>query len=834
MSVSHSTIAFIGATGGCANTCLIHALRDGNSCIALARTPDKLRRQLEEQGVPESLIASRLTIVQGNATQVEDIKKTLVDCSGKLVDTIVSGLGGSPILHFDWCHPLQIASLDNPAVCETAAATLINALTALYHDQPALKATKPALVFVSTTGISRGPEDVPFWIRFLYHQVLTIPHVDKRKMEDRFRGDNHVFRAVTAIRPTLLAGTVNVDDALGLDRVRAGTESRPALGYNIKRADVGHWMYANTIRPGHAKTRWEGQSWDSWDQGLGRIEASDGHWHWLLAAIAVSAFAASLAVFLFGRDSSFAIFHVEHPEQLKKSYTWCDSADGHVVDEIHDGKIFPRCPADGRLLQHDPIIPASAVDLDHAIAAAAAAQKSWSQTTLGQRKQVLRTLLRFVIAHQDKIATASSLDSGKTLIDASFGEVLVTVEKLQWTLRHGDAALAPSRRPTNLLMCYKSNTVYYEPLGVVAACVSWNYPFHNLISPVISAIFAGNAIVVKPSEQTAWSSLYFTRIIKAALQACGHSPDLLQTVICLPDVADHLTCHPTIKHITFIGSRPVAHKVAASAAKSLTALTVELGGKDPVIVLDDPTTVADISNVASILLRGVFQASGQNCIGLERVIALPGVHDKLLSLVLPTIKSLTVGNVLRDDDVAAAATTTTPDVGAMISSRTFAHLESLINSAVQAGAILHCGGSRYHHPKYPHGTYFAPTLVSNVTPDMEIAHTELFAPIFLLMRADTVDHAIRIANSTSSSTDFALGASVFGHHQADVDKCVHAIKAGNVAVNDFGAFYACSMPFGGRDGSGYGRFGGHEGLRALCNLKSVSRDACSTFSLSSW
>ncbi|RMZ88777.1 hypothetical protein DV736_g3992, partial [Chaetothyriales sp. CBS 134916] len=561
------------------------------------------------------------------------------------------------------------------------------------------------------------------------------------------------------------------------------------------------------------------QSWDSWDPSFSRIDANGGHWLWVLVAIAVSAFAASLAVLIFGQDSSVVVYDLEHPEQLKKSYTSCDPTDWADIEEIRDGKIFPRSPADGRLLQHDPITPASTIDIDHAIAAAAAAQKSWSQTTIGQRKHVLRTLLKYVIAHQDDIATASSLDSGKTLIDASFGEVLVTAEKLQWTLKHGEAALAPSRRPTNLLMCYKSNTVYYEPLGVVAACVSWNYPFHNLISPVISAIFAGNAIVVKPSEQTAWSSFYFTRIIKGALQACGHNSDLLQTVICLPDMADHLTCHPAIKHITFIGSRPVAHKVAASAAKSLTALTVELGGKDPVIVLDDPTTVADISNIASILLRGVFQASGQNCIGFERIIALPSIHDKLLSLVLPTIKSLTVGNILRDD-VAAAAT---PDVGAMISPRTFAHLESLISSAVQAGATLHCGGSRYLHPKYPHGTYFTPTLLSNVTPDMEIAHTELFAPVFLLMRADTVDHAIRIANSTS--TDFALGASVFGHHQPDVDKCVHAIKAGNVAVNDFGAFYACSMPFGGRNGSGYGRFGGHEGLRALCNLKSVSRDA---------
>jgi acyl-CoA reductase-like NAD-dependent aldehyde dehydrogenase len=480
---------------------------------------------------------------------------------------------------------------------------------------------------------------------------------------------------------------------------------------------------------------------------------------------------------------------------------------------VRDGKIYPRCPADGQPLQTGPILPATPEDIDRAVSSAASAQRAWSQTTFVERRRVLKTLLQYVLSNQEEIAAVCCLDSGKTKIDASFGEILVTAEKLAWTSQHGEAALAPSRRPTNLLMCYKSNTVHYEPLGVVAACVSWNYPFHNLISPVISALFAGNAIVVKPSEQTAWSSLYFTSIIHGALEACGHSPDLLQTIICLPEVADHLTSHPTIKHITFIGSRPVAHKVAASASKSLTALTIELGGKDPAIVLEDARIISDLENVTSILLRGTFQSAGQNCIGIERVIALPGIHDKLLAHVIPKIKALTLGNVLHDE--------LAPDIGAMISSSSFPRLEALIASAVKEGAILHCGGRSYNHPKYPRGTYFQPTLLSNITPIMEIAQTELFAPVFLFMRATSVSHAIEMANSTQ----YALGVSIFGHHPPDVRRCVSEIKAGNVAVNDFGAFYVCSMPFGGRDGSGYGRFGGEEGLKGLCNIKSVCEDS---------
>ncbi|OAP58353.1 hypothetical protein AYL99_07443 [Fonsecaea erecta] len=552
------------------------------------------------------------------------------------------------------------------------------------------------------------------------------------------------------------------------------------------------------------------------------FECGASSWWWLWSLVFVAVVTAVIAHPLLSTDTERAVpLTVPIPPQLQSEYSWSrEEADRGSVDgkseyeEFLTGRIYPRSPADGRRLG-PPITPRDELAIDSAISAAAQAQAEWSQTTFSERRQVLRTLLRYVLDHQEQIVAACCLDSGKTKIDACFGEILVTVEKLQWTIKHGEKALSVSRRPTNLLMCYKSNTVIYEPLGVVAACVSWNYPFHNFISPIISALFAGNAIVVKPSEQTCWSTLYFIDIIQGALRACNHSASLVQNVVCLPEVADHLTSHPAISHITFIGSREIAHKVCESAARSLTPVTVELGGKDPAIVLDDPTTIRTIDDVVSILLRGVFQSAGQNCIGIERVIALPAIHDKLLAEVLPKIKSLRLGSVL------LSSPNNPPDVGAMISSRNFFRLESLISYAVAQGAILHCGGRRYNHPQHPYGTYFMPTLLSNVTPEMEIAQTELFGPVFLLMKAEDVDSAIRIANSTS----YALGAGVFGHDQRDVQKCVRGIKAGMVAVNDFGAYYACSLPFGGVKGSGYGRFGGEEGLRALCNIKAVCEDS---------
>ncbi|KAJ5887692.1 hypothetical protein N7495_007733 [Penicillium taxi] len=484
----------------------------------------------------------------------------------------------------------------------------------------------------------------------------------------------------------------------------------------------------------------------------------------------------------------------------------------------NDQLVMSYCPADGRVLGTG-IKPATVEDINEAVRAAHAAQREWAKTTFAERKKVLRTLLKYVLEHQDDIVTACCLDSGKTKVDACFGEILVTAEKLKWTLDHGEKALLPSRRPTNFLMMYKKNMVTYEPLGVVSACVSWNYPFHNFIGPVISALFTGNAIVVKPSEQTAWCSAFFLDIIRGALSSCGHSRDLVQSLICLPSVADALTSHPDIAHLTFIGSRPVAHKVCASAAKSLTPVVVELGGKDPAVILNDARTVRNIPTIASLLMRGVFQSAGQNCIGVERIIALPGSYEKLIELVTPRINALRLGSILLDDPSTDQAALT-PDMGAMISPASFDKLEALIADAVSNGARLLAGGTRHQHPKYPQGHYFTPTLLVDVTPSMSIAQEELFAPVFLVLRAESVPDAIKIANSTA----YALGASVFGHNESDVQACVRGIEAGMVSINDFGAYYAVQLPFGGVKGSGYGRFAGEEGLRGLCNTKAICRD----------
>ena len=329
------------------------------------------------------------------------------------------------------------------------------------------------------------------------------------------------------------------------------------------------------------------------------------------------------------------------------------------------------------------------------------------------------------------------------------------------------------------------------------------------MGPLISTLFTGSALIIKASESTAWSTQYFGSIARAALVSCGHSGNLVQPVLCWPQTASHLTSHPDISHVTFIGSRPIAHHVALSAARSLTPLCLELGGKDPAILLDD---INNLDRVASILMRGVFQSAGQNCIGIERIICLHNLYPLLVTILEARIKALRVGSALDDpNDV---------DVGAMISDSRFGQLEQLVTDAVSEGASCLVGGKRSVHDRYPHGHYFQPTLLVDVTPSMRVANEELFAPICVVMRAASLDEAIDLANSTP----YALGASIFGRATNDLERAAKEIKAGMISINDFAVYYAVSLPFGGVKGSGYGRFGGEEGLRSLCNTKSVCRD----------
>ncbi|CAI4525852.1 CDN_1a_G0023610.mRNA.1.CDS.1 [Saccharomyces cerevisiae] len=510
-------------------------------------------------------------------------------------------------------------------------------------------------------------------------------------------------------------------------------------------------------------------------------------------------------------------FSLPAPEAAQNNWKGKRSVFTNIWNPEEPNFIQCHCPATGQYLGSFP--SKTEADIDEMVSKAGKAQSTWGNSDFSRRLRVLASLHDYILNNQDLIARVACRDSGKTMLDASMGEILVTLEKIQWTIKHGQRALQPSRRPgpTNFFMkWYKGAEIRYEPLGVISSIVSWNYPFHNLLGPIIAALFTGNAIVVKCSEQVVWSSEFFVELIRKCLEACDEDPDLVQLCYCLPptendDSANYFTSHPGFKHITFIGSQPVAHYILKCAAKSLTPVVVELGGKDAFIVLD---SAKNLDALSSIIMRGTFQSSGQNCIGIERVIVSKENYDDLVKILNDR---MTANPLRQGSDIDHLENV---DMGAMISDNRFDELEALVKDAVAKGARLLQGGSRFKHPKYPQGHYFQPTLLVDVTPEMKIAQNEVFGPILVMMKAKNTDHCVQLANSAP----FGLGGSVFG---ADIKECnyvANSLQTGNVAINDFATFYVCQLPFGGINGSGYGKFGGEEGLLGLCNAKSVCFD----------
>lgn len=255
----------------------------------------------------------------------------------------------------------------------------------------------------------------------------------------------------------------------------------------------------------------------------------------------------------------------------------------------------------------------SSLEIMDRVRHARAAQPSLAASSFAKRRQFLSSLKAWIFSNMEDIVNVAVRDSGKTRTDAGFGEIITTLAKIDWLLAEGEKVLRPQSRKRTLLLAHKKSELRYEPLGVVAALVSWNYSFHNALGPILAGVFSGNAVMLKASEQVAWSSTWFVDAVKKCLAAVGLDPDVVQLVVCLPGTAEAITKSPEIRHITFIGSEPVGKKVALAAAENLTPTCLELGGKDPAFILPD----ADFHFFADTWMRGAFQGAGQNCIGIE-------------------------------------------------------------------------------------------------------------------------------------------------------------------------------------------------------------------------
>ncbi|XP_078443207.1 aldehyde dehydrogenase 22A1 isoform X2 [Wolffia australiana] len=424
------------------------------------------------------------------------------------------------------------------------------------------------------------------------------------------------------------------------------------------------------------------------------------------------------------------------------------------------------------------------------------AQKIWAMSAFRQRRQFLRILLKYIIENQRLICEVSSRDTGKTMIDASLGEIMTTCEKITWLIAEGERWLKPEYRCVGRSMLHKRARVEFHPLGVIGAIVSWNYPFHNILNPVLAAVFSGNGVVIKVSEHASWSGCFFLRIIRAALAAVGAPENLVHVITGFAETGQALVS--SVDKVIFVGSPGVGRMIMKDAAETLVPVTLELGGKDAFIV-------------ANVAVRAALQSSGQNCAGAERFYVHKDIHSDFLAHIVKIVKAVSVGPPLLGKY----------DMGAICMQGHADKLQALVNDALERGAKIAVRGSFGNLGEDAVDQFFPPTVLTEVNHTMRIMQEEAFGPILPIMQFSSDEEAVRLANDSN----FGLGCAVFSGSQHRAREIASQIHCGFAAVNDFASTYMCqSLPFGGVKHSGFGRFAGVEGLRACCLVKSVVED----------
>jgi acyl-CoA reductase-like NAD-dependent aldehyde dehydrogenase len=459
-------------------------------------------------------------------------------------------------------------------------------------------------------------------------------------------------------------------------------------------------------------------------------------------------------------------------------------------------------PATRRRLGAVRVDPPEAVR--RAIAEARAAQPALAATSFAARRELLARLLTHVLENADELCELVVRDTGKTRENAMVGEIWPVCEKLRWTIAEGERHLAPERVSSGLLV-HKRARIVYEPRGVLGAILPWNYPLQNVMNPVIPALMAGNAVVVKASEWVAWSSARLQRIFDEALAAAGLPRALVRIVNGYAATGEALV-RGGVDALVFIGSVANGRRVLQAAAEGLVPVVLELGGKDPFIVCDD----ADLEQAAQAAVNGCFINAGQNCVAAERLLVFDGIYDRFLARVTALAGALRQGPPLGAAPV---------DVGAMVTPLQLLVVERLVADAVARGAQVVVGGQRALGET---GDYFAPTVIVNVRPEMALMQEETFGPVMQICRVSGEDEAVRIANATP----FGLSSTVMSRDPARARRIAARLRAGMCGINEYGGatYMVPALPFGGVGHSGFGRLNGREGLRACTNPKAVLDD----------
>jgi acyl-CoA reductase-like NAD-dependent aldehyde dehydrogenase len=468
-----------------------------------------------------------------------------------------------------------------------------------------------------------------------------------------------------------------------------------------------------------------------------------------------------------------------------------------VIQDV-DRKIAAVNPATGETLSEFRM--ARAPEVEAAVLRARTAQPGWDSLGVRERTASLRDFSRNLHERKQEVARIITAEAGKPLIEALLTEVAVVLDTTRFCIENAHAILREEAVPhRNLAMKAKSGVLVREPYGIVGIISPWNYPFSIPATETLAALVTGNAVVLKPSELTPQSALMLGQL----LHDSGVPKDVFQVVIGDGSTGAALV-ESSIDKLVFTGSVATGKRIAQSAAARVLPVVLELGGKDPMIVLDD----AHVEVASSAAVWGAFMNTGQACLSVERCYVHRSLYPRFLDMVTEKTKRLRVAN-------GADPGT---DVGPMISERQLRIVESHVEDAISRGARLMAGGTRL--PKLG-SNFYAPTVLADVTHDMRIMREETFGPILPVMAFDSDEEAVRLANDS----EYGLAASVFTGDRARGERLARRIQAGAVMINDaISCFGISEAPHGGVKASGIGRAHGRFGLEEMVRAKYIDSD----------